>query len=101
MIESSKVKASADDIRTLSQFAEQFIIELYGKQGQFQIEEVKRSGRGKEWTVTVSYFRKHKSPNDLQKFLGLLGSRVYKQLTIQPDGTVTGITNWQPETVSA
>lgn len=101
MIDSAKVKDSASDIRELSGFAEQFITELYGKQDQFQIEEVKRSGRGKDWTVTVSYFRKHKTPNDLQKLLGLFGSRVYKQLTIQSDGTVTGITNWHPETVIA
>lgn len=101
MIENAKVRNSVSDIRALSQYAEQFVTELYGKQDQFQIEEVKRSGRGKDWTVTVSYFRKHKTPNDLQKVLGLFGSRVYKQLTIQSDGTVTGITNWYPDTVAA
>ena len=100
MIDNAKVKNSASYIKALSTAAEQFITELYGKQNQFQIEEVKRSGKGKDWTVTVSYFRKHETPNDLQKLLGLFGSRVYKQLTIQPDGTVSGISNWHPETVA-
>ena len=97
MIESLKVKSSASDMRKLSEFAEQFITELYGKQRQFQVEEVKKADKSKNWIVTVSYFQKHRSPNELQKFLGLLGSRIYKQLTIEPDGTVVGIANWHPE----
>jgi hypothetical protein len=101
MIEPAKIKNSAREIKDLSNAAREFIEDLYGKQQQFQIEEVSRDSKGKGWVVTVSYFRKHESPNDLQKLLGLYGSRVYKQLTILPDGTVTGIKNWQPETATA
>lgn len=95
------LKNSTSDIKKLSEYAEQCITELYGKQEQFQIEEVTRSGKDGGWLVTVSYFSKHNSPNDLQKFLGLFGSRVYKQLIIESDGTVLGIKNWHPEQVLA
>lgn len=84
----------------MEQSAEQFITELFGKQEQFQIEEVSHVDRGKKWIVTVSYFQKHKSPNDLQKSMGLTGSRVYKQLTIQENGTVLGVANWSPASLS-
>lgn len=97
MIDTQKVKGSAADIKELSNGAEQFITELYGKQSQFRIEEVSKAEMGKKWIITVSYFREHESPNDLQKFLGVFGNRVYKQLTLESDGTVVSIKNWFPE----
>jgi len=97
MIDTKMVAASASDFKDLAKAAEQFVTELYGKQSQFQIEEVQKEAAGRNWVVTVSYFRKHKSPNDLQKYLGVLGSREYKQLTLEKNGTVTSIKNWFPE----
>ena len=100
MIDEAKIKDSAKEFKAMEQSAKQFITELFGKQEQFQIEEVSRAGRGKTWIVTVSYFQKHKSPNDLQKLMGLTGSRIYKQLTIQENGTVLGVSNWSPASLT-
>ena len=92
-----KAKKSAQNIKDLSELAKQFIAELNGEQEQFQVEEVLQSDK-KNWIVTVSYFRKHKKPNELQKTLGLLGNRVYKRLTIERDGyNVVGMSDWSPE----
>ncbi|HQZ83045.1 MAG TPA: hypothetical protein PLR83_07475 [Pyrinomonadaceae bacterium] len=93
MIDTKIVANSASDFKDLAKAAEQFITELYGKQSQFQIEEVQKEAAGRNWVVTVSYFRKHISPNELQKRLGLLGSRTLKRLTFRPNGEVVGITN--------
>ena len=85
-------------MKDLSDLAKQFITELNGEQDQFQVEEVLLSDNEKNWIVTVSYFRKHKSPNELQKTLGLLGSRVYKRITIERDGyNIVGMSDWSPE----
>ena len=97
MIDDKNTKNSATEIKKLSKTAEVFISELYGKFGQFQIEEVRKSENDKNWVLTVSYFQKHESPNDLQKLMGLFGNRVYKQLVIKSDGTVVSIANWYPE----
>ncbi len=101
MIDAQKLKDSAATIKDLSRGAEQFITELYGDLSQFQIEEVSKAADGANWLVTVSYYQRHESPNDLQKYLGLLGVRVFKQLAIKPDGTVISVKNWFPERAAA
>lgn len=93
-----KAKKSALDMKDLSELAKQFITELNGEQDQFQVEEVLLSEDGKSWVVTVSYFRKHKTPNELQRTLGLLGNRVYKKITIEKNSyNVVGMSDWSPE----
>lgn len=42
MIDTKIVANSASDFKDLAKAAEQFITELYGKQSQFQIEEVQK-----------------------------------------------------------
>ena len=92
-----KAKKSAQNIRELSELAREFVSELNGEQEQFQVEEVLQSDDA-NWIVTVSYFRKHRKPNELQKTLGLLGNRVYKRLTIKGDVLeVVGMSDWRPE----
>lgn len=62
--------------------AKQFIAELNGEPEQFQVEEVILSEDKKNWLVTVSYYKKIKSPNELQKTLGLESQRAYKRVVI-------------------
>ncbi len=86
-------KIDALDMKQVSELAKQFITELNGQQEQFQVEEVTLSGE--VWLVTVSYFRKFRSPNELQKTLGLLGNRVYKRISIDRKSYhILGMQNW-------
>jgi hypothetical protein len=83
------------DMKDVSELAKQFIVELNGEQEQFQVEEVMLSEDKKNWLVTVSYYRRLKSPNELQKTLGLEGSRVYKRIVIEREKYhVIGMFNW-------
>lgn len=59
------------DLKEPIEKAKQFIVELNGEPDNFQVEEVFLSESRKSWFVTLSYYRKNDSPNDLQKALGL------------------------------
>jgi hypothetical protein len=91
-------KKQAREMKEVTELAKQFIVELNGEQEQLQVEEVVRSEDGK-WSVILSYFRKYRTPNELQKTLGLLGSRAYKRITIiDRDGhQIVGMSDWSPE----
>jgi hypothetical protein len=91
-------KKIADDMKTATEIAKDFIVELNGEQEQLQVEEVILSEDKKNWFVTLSYYRKLKSPNELQKTLGLEGSRVYKRIVIEGERYhVIGMVNWSYE----
>ncbi|HEY0047689.1 MAG TPA: hypothetical protein VGB68_00275 [Pyrinomonadaceae bacterium] len=83
------------DMKDVTEIAKQFIFELNGEQEQFQVEEIMLSEDRKNWLITVSYYRKIKSQNELQKTLGLEGSRVYKRIVIEREKYhVIGMFNW-------
>ena len=94
-------KRDAQKIKELSELAKKFIIELNAEHivlgtEDFEIEEVIH--RDEKWIVSVSYFRKIKEPNELQKTLGILGRRVYKRITIDwKKRQVLGMSDWTPE----
>lgn len=91
-----KARKSAVKIRELSELAKEFITELNGEPEQFQVEEVITSE--KSWTVLVSYFRKYKTPNELQKALGLSGLRIRKRSEIEKDTyEIVTMSDWAPE----
>ncbi len=78
--------------------AKQFITELNGNLDRFQIEEVILSEDKMKWSVTVSYFRRIQTPNELQKTLGLESERVYKRVVIDSENdNVIGMMNWSFE----
>jgi hypothetical protein len=88
-------KKDALDMKQISDLAKQFIVELNGEQDQLQVEEITLSENEKKWFVTVGYFRRFTSPNDLQKALGLLGSRVYKRVIVDRETYhVIGMQDW-------
>jgi hypothetical protein len=97
MIDIEKIaKEDARSIKEISDLAKQFIVELNGEQAQLQVEEVVPTKES--WQVTVSYFHKYTSPNQLQRTLGLKGYREYKKIMIdRKTKHVVGISNWSPE----
>jgi hypothetical protein len=83
------------DLKEAIQRAKQFIIELNGEPEQFQVEEVILSDDKKNWLVTVSYYKKIDSPNELQITLGLETRRAYKRVIIDSENEkVIGMFNW-------
>lgn len=83
------------DLRGAIERAKQFMVELNGETEQFQIEEVILSEDKQNWLVTVSYYKKIDSPNDLQKTLGLEGRRVYKRIVIDnKTEEIIGMKSW-------
>jgi hypothetical protein len=70
------------DLKEAIERAKQFIIELNGEPEEFQVEEVMLSDDRKNWLVTISYYKKLQSPNELQKTLGLENQRAYKRVVI-------------------
>jgi hypothetical protein len=83
------------DLKEAIERAKQFIIELNGEPEQFQVEEIILSEDKKNWLVTVSYFKKIQSPNELQKTLGFEGQRVYKRVVIDnKTEEIVGMYNW-------
>ena len=83
------------DLKEAIERAKQFIVELNGETEQFQVEEVLLSEDKKNWFVTVSYYKKIHSPNELQKTLGLEGQRAYKRVVIDSENeNVVGMYHW-------
>ena len=83
------------DLKEAIERAKQFIIELNGETEQFQVEEVLLSEDKKNWFVTISYYKKIQSPNELQKTLGLESQRAYKRVVIDSENeNVVGMLNW-------
>lgn len=83
------------DLKEAIERAKQFIVELNGETEQFQVEEVLLSEDKKNWFVTVSYYKKIQSPNELQKTLGLESQRAYKRVVIDSENeNVVGMLNW-------
>ena len=88
--------------------AKKFIVDLNGEQENLQVEEVLLSDDKKQWFVTLSYYKKIQSPNELQKALGLENQRTYKRVIIDneaatSDKEILGMYNWsfdRRETVS-
>ncbi|NOT47918.1 MAG: hypothetical protein HOP17_09260 [Acidobacteria bacterium] len=90
------VKRDADKVRTLSEFARKFLVELNGEMTHFDVEEVKFDGD--HWVVAVSFLRKISEPNELQRTLGILERRIYKRITIDwKKQQVLGMSDWSPE----
>jgi hypothetical protein len=83
------------DLKEAIERAKQFIAELNGEPEQFQVEEIMLSEDKKNWLVTVSYFKKIKSPNELQKTLGLEGQIAYKRVVVDSENeNIVGMLNW-------
>jgi hypothetical protein len=83
------------DLKEAIERAKQFIVELNGEPEQFQVEEVILSEDKQNWLVTVSYYKKIDSPNELQKTLGLESRRVYKRIVIDnKTEEIVGLYNW-------
>lgn len=83
------------DLKEAIERAKQFIVELNGETEQFQVEEIMLSEDKKNWIVTVSYYKKIQSPNELQKTLGLENQRAYKRVVIDSENeNVISMFNW-------
>jgi hypothetical protein len=83
------------DLKEAIERAKQFITELNGEPEHFQVEEVILSDDKQNWLVTVSYYKKIDSPNELQKTLGLDSQRAYKRLVIDnKTEEIVGMYNW-------
>lgn len=83
------------DLKEAIERAKQFIVELNGETEQVQVEEVILSEDKQNWLVTVSYYKKIDSPNELQKTLGLEVRRVYKRIVIDnKTEEIIGMYNW-------
>jgi len=83
------------DLKEAIERAKQFITELNGEPEQFQVEEVFLSEDKKKWVVTISYYTKIDTPNNLQKALGFQNLRTYKRIEIDNETKdVVGIFNW-------
>lgn len=86
------------DLKEAIERAKQFIVELNGEPEKFQIEEVILSEDKKTWLVTVSYYTKIDSPNELQKTLGFEGRKAYKRVIIDSKTEeIVGMYNWSYE----
>lgn len=92
------IKNDALTMKDVSELAKDFVTEMNGEQENLQVEEITLSEDGKTWLVTVGYFRKFKSQNDLQKALGLVGAPTYKRIIIDRETYhVLGMQNWSFE----
>ena len=80
------------EIKDAVKKAKDFIVELYGEPEKIQIEAFNRSDDKKSWNVTYSFWRKAEPINQLQRALGITGSKVYKTIEIDAEkGDVIGM----------
>ena len=71
------------DLKEAVRLAKKFLTETEGQpEENVEVEEALLARDGKSWSVTLSYFKKITSPNDLQKALGLTGTKAYKRIVI-------------------
>lgn len=83
------------DLKEAIERAKEFIVEMNGQPENLQIEEVTLSSDGRSWSVTLSYFKRIQTPNELQTALGLEGTRTYKRVVIDSeDKKIIGMFNW-------
>ncbi|HEV7645894.1 MAG TPA: hypothetical protein VGO50_18285 [Pyrinomonadaceae bacterium] len=82
------------DLKEAIDKAQEFIMQMYGLGEQLQVEEAILSPDKKSWSVTLSYFNKIKAPNELQKVLGLQGTKEFKRVVIDSENrSVIGLFN--------
>ncbi len=72
--------------------AKNFIADFFDKPEKIQVEAFSLSEDKKSWNVTYSFWRKAEPINQLQRTLGITGSKVYKTIEIDAEkGDVIGM----------
>lgn len=82
-------------LRKAIEIAKGFVSEISGEPENLQLEEVSISEDKKKTEVVLSFDKKIKDPNSLQKALGLEGLRNVKKIIVENStGEVLGMYNW-------
>jgi hypothetical protein len=88
-------KVNVMNLKEAIAYAKHYLEDINGEVENPQVEEAVLSPDNKSWSVVLSYFNKIEKPNDLQKTLGITGSKVYKKFVINvSDSSLIGLYNW-------